>query len=105
MLDILTKPTVIWKTVLELTGGAQQIEVPIGAELLCAREQYEQICVWFRCDPTAPKEKRDIAIVGTGHDAPGNEGRYLGTASLQGGALMFHVFERVSNSPRVTLTK
>jgi len=103
MLDVMTKPRTIWKAVLQ-PADVQQIEVPFGAELLCAREQFEQICVWFRCDPTAEKELRSIAIVGTGHDAPGNEGRYLGTASLQGGALMFHVFERVSNSPRVTLT-
>ena len=103
MLDLMTKPQTIWKVTLRPTD-VQQIEVPAGAELLCAREQFEQICVWFRCDPTAPKEVRDIAIVDTGRDAPGREGRYLGTASLQGGSLMFHVFERVSNSPRVTLT-
>lgn len=103
MLDMMTKPRTICKATLK-PAYAQQIEVPAGAELLCAREQFEEICVWFRCDPTAPKEKRDIAIVGTGHDAPGSEGRYLGTASLRGGALMFHVFERISNSPVVTLT-
>ena len=103
MLDVMTKPQTIWKAVLK-PADMQQIEVPFGAELLCAREQHEQICVWFRCDPTAGKEKRDIAIVGTGHGAPGREGRYLGTASLEGGSLMFHVFERVSNSPKTTLT-
>lgn len=99
MLDLAQRT--IWKAVLQPTD-AQQIEVPAGAELLCAREQFEKICVWFRCDPAAPKEKRDIAIVGTGHAAPNGEGRYIGTASLQGGALMFHVFERV---PAVTMTR
>lgn len=84
----------IWKATLKPID-AQQIEVPEGAELLCAREQHEQICVWFRCNPSAPKELRDIAIVGTGHPAPNSEGRYIGTASLMGGNLMFHVFERV----------
>ena len=86
----------IWKAMLKPTD-VQAIEVPKGAELLCAREQFEQICVWFRCDPDQPKEPRSIAIVGTGHPAPGSEeGRYLGTASLHGGSLMFHVFERAS---------
>ena len=103
MLDLLTKPRTIWKAVLQPTD-AQQIEVPAGAELLCAREQFEQICVWFRCDPTAPKERRDIAIVGTGHAAPGNEGRYLGTASLHGGSLILHVFERITRGPVTTRT-
>ncbi len=82
----------IWKQVLK-AATAQQIGVPRGAELLCAREQFEQVCVWFRCDPAEPFELRGIAIVGTGRPAP-PDGRYLGTASLQGGQLMFHVFEK-----------
>jgi len=80
----------IWKVVLKVTD-VQEISVPAGAELLCAREQREDICVWFRCDPSAAIEPRKIAIVGTGNPAPA-DGRYLGTASLRGGQLMFHVF-------------
>lgn len=87
--------TVVWKATLQLTD-VQYIKVPVGSEMLCAREQHEEICVWFRCDPSAPLSARAIAIVGTGNGAPGADGRYLGTASLRGGALMFHVFERVS---------
>lgn len=84
---------VIWKEVLKLTG-VQKVMIPDGAELLCAREQFEQICIWFRCNEVAPKSERWIAIIGTGHPAPSEaEGRYIGTASLQGGSLMFHVFE------------
>jgi hypothetical protein len=85
----------VWKVAL-LATDVQEVEVPAGAEFLCALEQFEQICVWFRCDPSKPVEKRTIFIVGTGHPAPGNEGRYLGTASLSGRRLMFHVFERVN---------
>lgn len=73
-------------------ADVQKITVPKGAEILCAREQREAICVWYRCEPEAPPEERVIAIVGTGHPAP-RDGRYLGTASLSGGSLMFHVFE------------
>lgn len=80
----------IWKTTLAV-ADVQQIQVPAGAEFLCAKEQQGHICVWFRCDPSAPIEPRKIAIVGTGHPAPA-DGRYLGTASLHGGELMFHVF-------------
>lgn len=80
----------IWKSTLKV-ADVQEIEVPAGAEFLCVREQHEQICVWFRCDPDSPKESRKIAIVGTGNPAPA-DGRYLGTASLHGGQLMFHVF-------------
>lgn len=80
----------IWKATL-VAADVQEIDAPVGAEMLCAREQHEQICVWFRCDPSAKTEKRKIAIVGTGHPAPA-DGRYLGTAALHGGSLMFHVF-------------
>lgn len=94
MVDMPLTNRTIWKIVLS-DAATQEIEVPVGSELICAREQFEQICVWFRCDPSKATEKREIAIVGTGHPAPGDEGRYLGTASLSGGRLMLHVFERV----------
>lgn len=85
----------IWKVTLE-PADVQAIQAPEGAEMLCAREQHEQIAVWFRCDPSKPRTARTIAIVGTGHPAPDlGDGRYLGTASLRGGALMFHVFEKL----------
>lgn len=80
----------IWKIVLQ-AADVQEVEVPAGAEFLCAREQRNDICVWFRCDQSNPVEKRKIAIVGTGHPAP-EDGRFIGTASLRGGEFMFHVF-------------
>lgn len=85
----------IWKSLLKPTD-IQSIEVPIGAELLFAREQFEHIAIWYRCDSLAKKERRDIIIVGTGHIAPSmQEGRYLGSAALFKGELIFHVFERI----------
>ena len=83
----------IWKTILAPTN-VQDIEVPEGAELLTARDQHEQICIWFKCDPEKPITTRRIAMCGTGHSAP--EGaHYIGTGFLQGGHLVLHVFERV----------
>ena len=80
----------IWKANLQ-PQDLQAIMVPEGAEFLCAREQFEHICVWYRCDPQAKLVEQRLAIVGTGYPDP-EDGRYLGTASLQGGQLMFHVF-------------
>lgn len=79
----------IWKAIIK--PDRQTFDAPKGAELLTAREQGGDICVWFRCDPTQPKEKRRVIVCGTGHDAPA--GRYLGSAHLEGGAFVFHVFE------------
>lgn len=81
----------IWKETIRPIHE-QEVMLPKGAEILCAREQWEQPCIWFRCDPMAEKEPRKIAIAGTGHAAP--DGRYLGTAMLQNGALVLHVFEQ-----------
>lgn len=84
----------IWKQALK-PEPVQQVELPIGAEILCAREQFNDICIWYRCDPTEKMEPRTIAICGTGHKAPHEkESRYLGTASLHGGNYIYHVFER-----------
>lgn len=85
---------VVWKFVLDLVGGAQRVMVPGDAEILCAREQHGQVCIWVRCTPTAPRIARTIVIVGTGHPELTSDDRYLGTASLESGALMLHVFER-----------
>lgn len=81
---------VIWKSILD-PQAQQSITVPDGAEMLCVMEQFDQICIWYRCDPNAPKVARFMAIVGTGHPAP--DGEYIGSASLSGGQLIFHVFE------------
>jgi hypothetical protein len=81
----------IWKTVLDATEE-QRITVPSGAEFLTAREQRGHVCVWFRCDPEQPAEERTILIRGTGH--PDADGRYIGSAQIAGGSLVFHVFEK-----------
>lgn len=81
----------IWKETLK-AAAVQEIEIPGDAEFLCAREQFDKICVWFKCNPANPKRPRKIEIVGTGHDAPAGA-KYIGTASMQGGHFIFHVFE------------
>jgi len=85
----------IWKEVLRPTD-VQEIEMPIGSQVLCVREQFETICIWFRCDPSLGRERRRFEMAGTGHPIPvGLGSTYLGTVSLKGGALILHVFEHV----------
>ena len=81
----------IWKTVLKAID-IQDIEAPEGAEFLTAREQDDQLCVWFRCDPDKPMKKRHIRICRTGHKIS-EGGDYIGTGFLHSGRLVFHVFE------------
>lgn len=85
----------IWKVILKVTD-TQEIEVPAGSRFLCAREQANQVCVWFRCNPDVAKSKRTILICGTDHDAPEyQDAAYLGTAIVNGGAYVWHVFEKL----------
>ena len=55
-----------------------QIEdVEVGAEFLHAREYGKAICVWYRCEPGAPRVPHRFTVVGTGQPAP--NARYIGT--------------------------
>ncbi len=81
----------IWKAVLE-QKDVQEIDVPENATLITAREQNNELCVWFICNPDYPMTKRKIAIVGTGHPVP-DASRYIGSGHLLDGCLVFHVFE------------
>lgn len=86
---------VIWKAVLRLTD-TQELEVPEGTEFICAREQNGQVCVWFLCRPAAPRERRTLVIAGTGHAVPSDgQSRYIGTAFMADGAMVWHVFEKI----------
>lgn len=83
----------VWKYVLPVHEGKTEFDVamPMGAELLCAREQANTICIWARVDPEETRVvKRRIEIALTGGPAPLSP--YLGTALLHGGALVVHVF-------------
>lgn len=81
---------VIWKQ--QLYGHTvQEISVPVGAEILCAHAQFENVCIWYKCDNAAPKETRKIACLLTDQAAP-EDGRYVGTVFLRGGVDVLHVF-------------
>ncbi len=84
-------PKTIWKYTLQPEGS---IEIPKDAELLTVAEQYGEICLWALVEPTAPRVERSFVSFGTGHDVPDDNLSYVGSAQLQGGALVFHVFEK-----------
>jgi hypothetical protein len=79
-------------------GDAVNVDMPIGAEILTAREQGDSICVWALVDPSKAKIPRFFQVFGTGWEIrSGEERKFLGTAFL--GGLVFHVFERVRILP------
>jgi len=85
----------IWKYPLEPDQAS--IYLPVGAEILCVQVQGSEPCLWALVDPaTSDKETRHIGIYGTGHRIEGDPGRYIGTFQLNGGTLVFHVFDEGS---------
>ena len=85
----------IWKYVLKPICA---LEMPKGAQILSVHAQassvHEDICMWALVDPTQTKEIREFAVFGTGHPVPpGANMKFLGTAMLNEGRLVFHVFE------------
>jgi len=84
----------IWKQSLECAEH-QVVSLPRGSKVLCVQTQREQPCIWFVTPETnnPTMELRTFAIHGTGHECVTVNGIYIGTFQLQGGALVFHVFE------------
>lgn len=82
----------IWKYSLRI-DGEQTLDVPEGAEALTVQVQNGTPCLWMRIDPAAPMTLRKIITHGTGHPVPETTGRYVGTYQIDGGDLVFHVFD------------
>lgn len=84
----------IWKVQLQC-ADKQWVSLPQGAKVLCVETQRDEPCMWFITPKVeAPvMELRPFAIYGTGHQHESIDGEYVGTFQLQGGVLVFHVFE------------
>ena len=76
------------------------IKMPLGAEILCAKTQGgEDINLWAIVETYADYELRRFCVVGTGNPVPSIDGatlKFIDTAILCGGKLVFHVFEVVA---------
>lgn len=84
----------IWKFPLK-AEGKQSIVIPEGAVLLDVQTQHQIPCLWALVDPEAEQETRLVITHGTGHPVGEDTGAYIGTYQINGGSLVFHVFEHV----------
>jgi len=85
--------TEIWKWSLK---PGKPVEMPRGAQILSAQAQHGELCIWAAVDPSQPTETRHFNVVGTGCPFNMEHQRYIGTAQLEGGFLVLHVFEAVT---------
>jgi hypothetical protein len=86
----------IFKYPLEITD-TQFIELPLGAEILTAQLQGNQLCLWamVNTSPNAITKNRRIEIIGTGNPTPIGDLKYISTFQIMDGSLIFHVFENI----------
>lgn len=70
------------------------VSLPRNARILSVQTQLGNPCMWVYLDDLDAKEDRKFMTIGTGHngDAVRNM-RFVGTFQLEGGALVFHLFE------------
>lgn len=69
------------------------VDLPKGAKFLSIGAQGELLFLWAEVDD----DKRErvpmqLHIRGTGHEMKGNEGAFITTVIMYGGALVWHIF-------------
>lgn len=84
--------SVIYKYELSVED-AVEIQMPAGADVLCVQVQQSKPYLWAKVHTSATETTRKFYVVGTGHPMPVDAKEYVGTFQLQGGSLVFHVFE------------
>lgn len=89
----------IYKYTLMVTDE-QTLELPLGSQLLCAKEQKDEVVVYALVNPTEEnRENYKVLAYGTGHNIAEDLSDYsfLDTVLIFNGGLVFHFFyKRIS---------
>ena len=90
----------IWKFPLQANRHAV-LDMPTGARILCVQTQFGRPYVWALVDPSQTVGPRMLLTFGTGHPMGPEHATlpYVGPLQLDGGALVFHVFDRGEVTP------
>ncbi len=78
-----------------LPRGAQVLRIDVPAELY-RTGTLPGLFLWALVNPDAETAPRTIRIAGTGHPIDDSPLEYIDTVMLDGGSLVFHVFEVVA---------
>ena len=88
----------IFKYVLK-AATEQRVSMPDTADILAAQAQGNDLCIWAKVeigDGHYPVMlPRTIEVFGTGETMPEFPRKYIGTTQMEGGKLVWHVFERL----------
>jgi len=69
------------------------VHLPQGAEILTVQIQHGRPFMWALVDPSARPESRRFRLAGTGHPINNGALTYINTFQIEGGMLIFHLFE------------
>jgi hypothetical protein len=73
------------------------VQMPRGAKVLSAKEQYGSIYVWAEVDPDEPVfTTRTFRMHGTGHGHDAENNVFIDTVMMREGAFVLHIFELVA---------
>ncbi len=77
-------------------SGLSSVLIVAGGEVLSVSAINNQLYLWVLVDPVSiGQEIVDLRIFGTGHDINCGLGRFLGTVSIHGGRMVWHVWRAV----------
>lgn len=83
----------IWKYPFNI-GDRFPLKMPLGAQILTVQVQKGSPCIWALVDVNEPdREVRWFQVYGTGHQHEEIGYRYIGTFQMDGGSMVFHLFE------------
>jgi len=81
----------------------QELQTHESTQVMSVQMQEGVICLWAAVDPTLPKCKMFISIVGTGNAAPQTEQwNYVGTVQQEGFVWHVHVAKPITSLGSVT---
>lgn len=82
----------VFKYPIEFPADEVVLDLPSGAVFVSVGVQNGGLFLWALVDPDAPEAKHRLLVRGTGHSIK-EAVDPLGSFMLQGGALVFHVFQ------------
>jgi hypothetical protein len=74
-------------------GSEMCIRDSTGGVPRAVQWQGAQLCLWVEVSSEATPVPREFAIYGTGHPMPAYPGSYVGTFQMEGGSLVFHLYD------------
>jgi len=72
----------------------QEVKMKDGI-ILAVQAQGKELCLWSLIDPESQETTKEFRVIGTGHPIPEDDEafKYIGTAQMFNGNLVWHVFE------------